>query len=85
MHSFNLEKNLTGDNSLIFPLKGFIVENAVTDYRSDPSIYTMEMLYAFSLIPQSLYDAYKESECFIPWVFLWFDLKLIPYPELKCI
>jgi len=51
MHSFNLEKNLTGDTSMIFPLKGFIVENAVTDYRSDPNIYSMEMLYAFSIIP----------------------------------
>jgi hypothetical protein len=51
MHSFNLEKNLTGDTSMIFALKGFIVENAVTDYRSDPNIYTMEMLYTFNLIP----------------------------------
>jgi carboxypeptidase C (cathepsin A) len=78
MHSYNLEKNLTGDTSLIFPLKGFIVENAVTDYRSDPNIYTMEMLYAFNLIPQSLYDEYKKNECTIPWTLLWYDLKLIP-------
>jgi carboxypeptidase C (cathepsin A) len=51
MHSYNLEKNLTGETSFLFPFKGFIVVNAVTDYRSDPSIYTMEMLNAFNIIP----------------------------------
>ena len=42
----------------MIPLKGVIVANAVTDYRSDPNIQTMEMLNAFNLIPQSLYEAY---------------------------
>ena len=85
MHSYNLEKNLTGDASLIIPLKGFIVANAITDYKSDPNIYTMEMLYAFNLIPQSLYDTYKEKKCKVPWTLLWLDLGVIPYPELECI
>jgi carboxypeptidase C (cathepsin A) len=81
MHTYNLEKNLTGDTSLIIPLKGLIVSNAVFDYRSDPDIYSMEMLYAFNLIPQSLYDTYKEKKCVVPWTLLWLTLKLIPYPE----
>jgi carboxypeptidase C (cathepsin A) len=85
MHTYNLEKNLTGDNSLIIPLKGFIVANAVTDYRSDPNIYSMEMLYAFNLIPQSLYDAYNEKKCIVPWTLLWNDLKVIPLPDLDCL
>ncbi len=58
MHSFNIEKNLTQEYSLIIPLKGFIVANASTDYKSDPNIYSIEMLYAFNLISQSLYEAY---------------------------
>jgi carboxypeptidase C (cathepsin A) len=81
MHSYNLEKNLTGDTSLIFPLKGFIVANAVIDYRIDPNIYSFEMLYAYNIIPQSLYDEYKEKECKVQWTLLWKDLNLIPRPN----
>ena len=51
IHKYNLEKDLFGETSQLIPLKGFIVENAVTDYRSDPHIHSMEMLYAFNLIP----------------------------------
>jgi len=55
---YNLEKNLTGEGSMIIPLKGFIVANAVTNYRSDPNIYSIDMLNAFNLIPQRLFEAY---------------------------
>lgn len=59
MHIYNNEKNLTGETSLIIPLKGLIVANAVTDYKIDPNIYSVEMLNAFNLIPLRLYEAYK--------------------------
>jgi hypothetical protein len=85
IHSYNLEKNLTGDSSLIIPFKGLIVANAVTDYRSDPHIHSMETLSAFNLIPPSLYEAYEEKECKVPWTTLWNDLKIIPLPELECL
>ena len=84
MHIYNNEKNLTGETSLIIPLKGFIVANAVTDYKSDPNIYSDEMLNAFNLIPLRLYEAYKQKECKIPWTLLWIDLKLIPEPDEEC-
>ena len=51
MHSYNLEKNLTGEETSIIPLKGFIIENGGIDYRSDPNIYSIEMLNAFNVIP----------------------------------
>jgi hypothetical protein len=66
-------------------LKGLIVSNAVTDYRSDPNIFTMKVLNEFNAIPNSLYEEYQNSNCTIPWTLLWNDLKIIPYPELNCI
>jgi carboxypeptidase C (cathepsin A) len=78
IHNYNLEKNLTGESSLIIPFKGLIVANAVTDYRIDPHIHTMETLNAFNLIPQSLYEAYQEKDCKVPWTTLWNDLRVIP-------
>lgn len=84
MHTYNLEKNLTGETTMVIPLKGFIVANAVTDYRSDPNIYSIEMLNAFNLIPQRLYEDYRKKKCKIPWTLLWVDLKLIPEPDEEC-
>jgi len=69
---------------LIIPLKGFIVANGNTDYKSDPNIFTIEMLNAFNLIPQTLYEPYQERNCKVPWIFLWFNLKVIPVPDLQC-
>ena len=58
----------------MLPLNGLIVANGVIDYRSDPNIYTMDVLNEFNVIPRSLYDEYKNANCIIPWTLLWIDL-----------
>jgi carboxypeptidase C (cathepsin A) len=63
IHNYNLEKNLTGETSLIIPFKGLIVANAVTDYKIDPNINTMETLNAFNIFPQTLYEIYESKKC----------------------
>jgi hypothetical protein len=51
-------------------LKGFIIANGATDYRFDPHVTSVKMLYEFSIIPKSLMDSYLANNCTVYWVLL---------------
>lgn len=70
IHRLNKERELYADNFYI-NLKGIFVANGMVDYRFDPSTFTVDMLYQFSIIPQSLYDRYTQHQCYIQWEYLW--------------
>lgn len=62
-------------------LQGFIVANGVTDLNKDPYIGSVEQANAHNIIPNELYETYKEKGC----RFYWQNLKVIdhePCPEL---
>ncbi len=83
IHNYNLERNITGGTQI--PLKGLIVANAAIEYRSDPQVFSIEMLNAFNLMRFSVYESYKANNCFVPWTLLWYFNKLLPQPTDECI
>lgn len=84
VHRLNKEKELYGENTQI-NLKGLFVANGVVDFRSDPSTNTIDMLYQYSIIPQSLYELYLEKECHIRWEYLWLIASQLEYkPNDEC-
>ena len=62
-------------------LKGFIVANGVTDLNKDPYIGSVEEANAHNIIPNELYEKFREEGC----RFYWQNLKVIdrkPCPAL---
>lgn len=53
VHRLNKEKELYGEKYVNF--KGIFVANGMVDFRFDASIFTVDMLYQYSIIPLSLY------------------------------
>ena len=84
VHRLNKEKELYGENDYI-NLKGLFVANGMVDFRFDPSTHTIDMMYQYSIIPQSLYDRYKEKECHIRWEYIWLIASQLEYkPNDDC-
>ena len=50
-------------NGTQLPLKGLILQNGIVDYRFDPNTHSLDQFYAFGIIPQDLYNQYKENKC----------------------
>jgi len=66
IHHHNLEVAMNQTSPHI-NLKGFIVANGVTDYRTDPFIGSVEHLNAFNILPDYLYDNWKKNGCRVFW------------------
>jgi hypothetical protein len=67
----NKEWQLYDNTTKLINLRGVFVANAIVEYKFDPSTFTIDMLYQYSIIPQSLYNQYMEKKCHIKWEYLW--------------
>lgn len=69
-----------------FPLKGFIVANGAIDYRFDPHVSALDMLFNFNIIPLSLYREYQANNCSQQVQWIWFYIEgQKPEPPKLCL
>lgn len=58
IHRMNKEWQLYNKTAELINLRGIFVANAIVDYKNGPSSFSIDMLYQYNIIPQSLYDKY---------------------------